>query len=91
MNTRNEWSQADDEVVVLHYLRYGNAEHDQLIAKLPRHNPQSVPLRLRNFAALDGVGRLTRASKQQRDLWAFVSAVRDRPAFAAMVLEGLNR
>ena len=34
-------------------------------------------MRLRNFAALDGVGRLSNASKQQRDAWAFASAVRD--------------
>lgn len=74
---RNRWSRPDDEAVVLHYLRHGDTKHDEIIAALPDHEPQSVLMRLRNFKALDGVGRLSNASKQQRDVWAFASAVRD--------------
>ena len=74
---RNHGSREDDQAVVLHYLRHGESEHEQLLAKLSEQKPQSVLLRLPNFKALDGVGRLSNASNQQRDVWAFVSAVRD--------------
>jgi hypothetical protein len=75
----NRWARADDEAVALHYLRYGDAEHDKLIAALPRHVPASVKMRLRNLKGLDTNGEhgLSHASKQERAVWSFAVAVRD--------------
>jgi S-adenosyl methyltransferase len=75
----NSWAREDDEKVALHYLRYGNAEHDTLIAALPQHKASSVVMRLGNFQGIDTNGEhgLSHASQQERSVWAFVSAVRD--------------
>ncbi len=74
----NTWSRADDEAVVLHYLRHGDAEHETLYAVLPHQKPGSLNMRLDNLKALDGdPSGLPNAAKQQREVWAFASAVRE--------------
>jgi hypothetical protein len=75
----NSWTRTDDEAVALHYLHHGDAEHDKIIAALPHHKPGSIRMRLDNLKALDTAGAhgLPNAAQQQRDVWAFASAVRD--------------
>jgi hypothetical protein len=74
------WTETDDMIVCMWYLKAGMVVTDELRASLPRHEAGSIRIRLQNFEylATSGASGLSNAAAQTREVWALVRKAADR-------------